>query len=70
MNANELKELDKLEQLAIDVGCLISVTKDSCQTNDYTNEQIVLEYAMSIQEEIIEKIINLSCFYTAQDDRN
>lgn len=57
---NELKELDDIERLALGVNSLISVTKDACQINDYTNEQFVLEYAISLQDEVIEKIINLS----------
>ena len=65
---DELKELDEIEELALGVSCLISVTKDACQTNDYTKEQIVLEHAISIQDEVIDRIISLSTHFINKID--
>ncbi len=63
MNVNELKELNDIQELALDVSCLISVIKDACQANDYTKEEIALEHAISLQNEVIEKIVNLNSHF-------
>lgn len=60
MNADELKELEEIEQLVSDVYGLISVTKESCLSNDYSNEESALKYAQSLQHKAIEKVINLN----------
>lgn len=60
MNAEELKELDEIEKLASDVSSIISITKSACQANDFTSEESVLGYALDIQNQMIEKLINLN----------
>lgn len=60
MNAEELKELDEIEKLASDVFSIISITKSACQANDFTSEESVLGHALDIQNQMIEKLINLN----------
>ena len=56
---------EKLEQIASDVYGLIGVVKDSCERNGYFNEQVALEYAISLQNELISELFSLPLCYTA-----
>ena len=53
---------EKLEQIASDVYGLIGVVKDSCERNGYFNEQVALEYAISLQNELISEIYTLPSY--------
>lgn len=60
MNTSEQKELEEIEVLASEVYGMISLTKDSCRMNEYNNEEAVLQHALNVQNQILEKLINIT----------
>ncbi len=54
------KELEELEKLASKADALVSVTLDSCEKEDYTTQQIVLEEAQKYTSKLSEKLIELN----------
>ncbi len=53
-------ELEELENLASKANALLSVTLDSCEKEDFTTQQIVLEEAQRYTRELSNRLIDLS----------
>ncbi len=54
------KELDELGSIAAKTEALITVLLDSCEKNDYTTQQIVLEEAQKYASILTERIVELN----------
>ncbi|MCM1003710.1 MAG: hypothetical protein NC408_05140 [Candidatus Gastranaerophilales bacterium] len=54
------KELEEREKLASKADALVIVTLDSCEKEDYTTQQIVLEEAQRYTSQLSEKLIELN----------
>lgn len=52
-------EIREVIDIAIDVCGMINLIKDSCEQNDYANQQIGLEYAIKFQQKIIEQLTGI-----------
>lgn len=50
------KNLQDLFDIGRDILCLISITKDSCTNNDYTDQEVILEIILEKQEELLIKL--------------
>lgn len=57
------KELEELELIAGKAEALLAVTLDSCEKEDYTTQQIVLEEAQKYTRELNERLTNLNFKY-------
>lgn len=57
------KELEELERIAGKVDALVAVTLDSCEKEDCTTQQIVLEEAQEYTRELSERLSELSFKY-------
>ena len=57
------KELEELELIAGKAEALLTVTLDSCEKEDYTIQQIVLEEAQKYTQELSERLTNLNFKY-------
>ena len=60
MKTNLQNKLDEIEKLAIEAEAIIAVTKASCEAHDYLQEETALEYALKLQNNLIERIINFN----------
>lgn len=57
------RELEELEFIASKAEALVNVTLDSCEKEDYTTQQIVLEEAQKYTRQLSERLIELSLRY-------
>lgn len=53
-------EIEELENLASKANALLSVTLDSCEKEDFTTQQIVLEEAQRYTKELSSRLIELN----------
>ena len=54
------KELEELELIAGKAEALLTVTLDSCEKEDYTTQQIVLEEAQKYTRQLSERLTELN----------
>ena len=53
-----IEKLNDIQQNIIKVQAIIRTVRDSCSTNGYTNEELTLDIAIDLQENIIQKVFN------------
>jgi hypothetical protein len=53
-----VEDLNDIEQNVLKVHALISTVRNSCANNNYCDEELTLNIAADLQEEIIEKLFD------------
>ena len=57
--ANIISEIEKISYDALQVIAVLKTTKGSCSFNDFIDQEMALDIAINIQQNLIEKINNL-----------
>ena len=53
-----IEDLNDIEQNVLKVHALISTVRNSCANNNYSDEELTLNIAEDLQEEVIEKLFD------------